>query len=152
MTVRPVTAMPEPLTVGEVRDLVPRISYKPGWTFMFTDVVDMGHRDGVRCGVRVQARVTDSRTDQPGATSTIGVLVRFHDTDLWHGELWVLHMIRDHILVLERHETDEWFAKDGNIIESPHPKERDKVVRVRDSAAPHPPVYADAFTMSMVSH
>lgn len=141
--------MAEPLTVGEVRDLVPRISYKPGWTFEFR--YPSGVVQNV-CAIEIMARVSDSRTDQLGATSTIGTMCHLHDTDLWRGQEAVLDLLRDHIDILERHERDEWLAIDGEVCRSPHVEERTKVVRVRNSVAPRPPVYADAFTMSMVSH
>lgn len=89
-------------------DLIPKISYKPGWTFELAEI-DRG-QGCAGLTLMIGATLTDS--SNPGQTVGVlhlmPVLACAYDEDSWLG--WIL----EQIMLVEQHETLEFFQVDGD--------------------------------------
>jgi hypothetical protein len=97
-------------------DRISRYSYKPGWT------IRVGHREGhdgdwllIRCAT-VDAYDPSRRLTLPGGRRITRAVEAMDDEQL---TAWVLGLIDD----IERHERDEWFRRDGVLVNDPHRKD-----------------------------
>lgn len=87
--------------------LVPRITYKPGWTFELREI-DRGQGcEGLT--LCIGATVKDSTTDgQVSILHLMPVLPAAYDEDTWLG--WIL----EQVLLVEQHEAMEFLKVDGD--------------------------------------
>ena len=117
----------------EAKDLVEKLTYKPGWTITPRDSHDFTwEMDGTR-GYRVPAILhIDLQHRAPDSTAPSMMPIRIvsgyaYDTaslrdmpkDFFLGD------IRRQLHTLECHEVDEWLKLDGKHVVDPHPNERD---------------------------
>jgi hypothetical protein len=111
------------MNLHQVRDVVGRLTYKPGWRFE----VDPGMRFGsvyngemVVAELRVSQRSKDATLRTPGDSWTMMVepLREFQCQD----ERTLLEAVYRLVKRLELHELDEWFKVDGLTLHNPHPE------------------------------
>lgn len=93
-----------------------RFTYKPGWTFMITDV-------GGAIALSIIVRVRD--TYHPDRMIDVGkqVFIPHHITDITHesaAEAFFARFLSDHIKDIEIHESREWLRRDGHLYDDPH--------------------------------
>lgn len=94
-------------SVDILRDLVPRISYKQGWTFRLEEI-DRGQGCG---GLTLLIGATVPNSVGQGTVPILHlmpVMPAAYDRETW--VRWIL----DQILLVERHEAMEFFRVDGD--------------------------------------
>lgn len=99
------------MTLDELRDLVARITYKPGTTFR---VVDKGKVPFVEIRRVVPCSRGGGVFYQQGGTGTL--LENLEEMARWE----VSDQIFGSVLDMEIHETWEWLRVDGELVSDPH--------------------------------
>lgn len=97
-----------------IAERLSRYSYKPGWT------IRVGHREGfdgdwllIDCPTVDAYDPSRRRLTLPGGRRITLAVWAMDDEQL---TAWVLGLIDD----IERHERDEWFRRDGRLVNDPH--------------------------------
>lgn len=107
------------ITRNEVKDILSKISYKPGFSFkvnFFTD--DMV------CGIALTAKLPNSCDPALTETSVIANQIwPYDDVVVEHlvDQKYVIEHALDLIKRLEEHEIKEWFKVKGKHFNEPHP-------------------------------
>lgn len=97
------------LSTDDMRAIVSRITYKPGWHIVFVYDNNLG-----TC-VRVEAVVNDVKN--PEVKTTLH-LIRY--VPMGMNEEAFLHFLASMVQEAELHESMEWFMVDGKVFDDPH--------------------------------
>lgn len=111
------------------KEFFSRVRYKPGFTIDYNYMIDFDqHR------VILTMKVCDSRDPQahmdPNNLPLEGRRIRLipvtssHVLPHWYGERHAKDYLHHLLLELERHELDEWFSYDDELVSDPHAHER----------------------------
>jgi len=109
-----------------LRQLLKRITYKPGWEFLVPTPSDDRWRDVV------QFFITRSVHDlsQPDSLEMPKKLTMYFGIEVYMllitDEKWLLQYIFDCVTRFELHERDEWYKVDGKCFKEPHPERTGK--------------------------
>lgn len=99
----------------EFQDHLKRITYKPGWIFSIDDTWTM------RPYLYISFRADDAFN--PGREIKVGRCVPMPQwlPDIEYFEAWLFQ----EIMKMERHEAQEFFKRDGEMLNDPHRKKHD---------------------------
>lgn len=110
--------MGEPLTISVIRSIAQRVTYKPNCRIRIDAMGD--ERYSTTVAITIESNVLDSVHRKHEVT----IIFRDHMDIHWfeNGDD-VIRWIRDCVHRWERHEADEWFRFDGNLVHDPHGSE-----------------------------
>lgn len=101
-----------------------RCTYRPGWTIELDDVMGAWQFPWPQqITIRIRYRAEDARYTGPGERPMVTVgwvqavpvfILLGRDEDAF--ALWLLSTL----ISMERHETREWFRRDGEVFDDPH--------------------------------
>jgi len=96
-----------PESADILRELVPQITYKPGWTFELHDINRGQGCEGLTLSIRAQVRNSHDPDEIIGIDHSMPVLPAAYDRDSW------VRWIMEQIMLVEQHETMEFFRIAG---------------------------------------
>ena len=105
------------MTVDEIRELVGRLSYKPGWKFKVWEVTTPSRT------VMLSAQFLVPNSNAPEVLLPVGITQHFDAYMMGlMDERAVIELLRELVRRGEMHEIDEWFMVDGIRVKDPHPE------------------------------
>jgi len=99
------------LSLEQLRAVLARVSYKPGWSFSLWE----SRWEGICMGIRFQA--TDSYASSPGVGVTINVKTFVPPCP---NEQYFLAFLAYRLSRIELHEMREFLKVDGKCLDDPH--------------------------------
>jgi hypothetical protein len=103
-----------------LKNLVSRITYKPGWTFSLTWFGDE------RCWLQIATHVVDVESGLPGMPLTFTEPIDLSIMETLNDETIVRGVLGNALQKFEAHEFDEWFKFKGRCVRDPHPELKPK--------------------------
>lgn len=113
------------MTLRELRELVGRLSYRPGWAMQVEEFAE-----GFWTGPRVVITAMLADTYNPARMAEFRAYASLPPLDYLTEELALL-AIGGALKEAEIHESREWFKLDGKIIDDPHAEQRAAVALPR---------------------
>lgn len=108
-----------PLSYEQIREIVSRVTYKPGITFTVMRLTALSYDFGLN------AKLLDVTNPQQLTVITLYRRVHVDTIRTRHDVLEILR--RELIDQFEQHESDEWFQVNGQVVSWPHAHDRPRV-------------------------